>query len=64
MKHSYPDPGSLMAEWNQQKDSSADRHADKTEAEKAEALREYQKLVERLDDALREREEQRRTGAG
>jgi hypothetical protein len=42
--------------------SERDGSPDKTEAEKAETLREYQKLVNQIDDVVREQEIQRKAG--
>jgi hypothetical protein len=63
MKTLYQDSRSLMDEWRLNASAATPRPRDETEAEKAEALREYQKLVNQIDDVVREQEIQRRIGA-
>lgn len=62
MKIAYLDSRSLMADWRQNAPSGKDAPAREKEAEKAESLRQYQKLVNKIDDVVREQEIQRRSG--
>jgi len=63
MKMTYIESHSLLADQRQHAAPGHDRSPDKTEAEKAETLREYQKLVNQIDDVVREQEIQRKAGA-
>jgi len=62
MKMVSHDSRSLLADRRQHASSERDGSPDKTEAEKAETLREYQKLVNQIDDVVREQEIQRKAG--
>ena len=60
MKMAYYDS---RADQRQHAAPGRDRSPDTAEAEKAETLREYQKLVNQIDDVVREQEIQRKAGA-
>jgi hypothetical protein len=63
MKPAYPDSRSLIAEWRQHAPQGTEVPPREKEAEKAASLREYQKLVNQINDVVREQEIQRRSGS-
>jgi hypothetical protein len=63
MKPAYPNSRSLMAEWRRRAPQGTEAPPREKEAEKAASLREYQKLVNQINDVVREQEIQRRSGS-
>ena len=63
MKPVYYNSRSLMAEWKQHARQGTAAPPREKEAEKAASLREYQKLVNQINNVVREQEIQRRSGS-
>lgn len=61
-KQADSDVRALLSEWKQRLQGSPQGGASPSEEDKAAALREYQRLVRRIDDVLREQEAERRSG--